>query len=82
MPLYEYQCQECHKDFTLLQSASVKKEETTCSHCGAGGVKTKFSTFSANTSNSSSQNTGPVTAKDLPNSDVLKLPVPRLRSEL
>ena len=81
MPLYEYQCQKCDKDFTLLQSASVNKEETTCSLCGSGEVRHKFSTFSANTS-SSSQNSGPVTSKDLPNRDVLKLPIPRLRSEL
>ncbi len=81
MPLYEYQCQKCGKDFTLLQSASVNKEETTCSHCGAQGVKHKFSTFAPKIGNSMT-NSGPVTAKDLPNPDVLKLPSPRLRSEL
>ena len=81
MPLYEYQCQKCGKDFTLLQSASVNKDETACSHCGSQGVRHKFSTFSANTGKSA-QNAGPVTAKDLPNPDVLKLPIPRLRSEL
>ena len=81
MPLYEYHCQECDKDFTLLQSASVNKEETVCSHCGLQGVKHMFSTFSANTGNSTNSS-GPVTAKDLPNPDVLKLPIPRLRSEL
>ena len=81
MPLYEYQCQKCGKDFTLLQSSSVNKEETVCSHCGSEGVKHKFSTFAANTGKSSSSS-GPVTAKDLPNPDVLKLPIPRLRSEL
>ena len=81
MPLYEYQCEKCEKDFTLLQSASVNKAETVCSHCGSQGVRAKFSTFAANTSNSTRQ-AGPATAKDLPNPDILKLPIPRLRSEL
>ena len=81
MPLYEYECQKCGKDFTLLQSASVNKDETECSHCGARGVKSKFSTFSAR-GGKSATNAGPVTARDLPNPDVLKLPIPRLRSEL
>ena len=81
MPLYEYHCEKCGKDFTLLQSTSVNQSETACSHCNAQGVRRKFSTFTAKTGNLSIK-AAPLTAKDLPNPDILKLPIPRLRSEL
>lgn len=84
MPLYEYHCQECKKDFTLLQSTSVNKEETTCSHCESPNVQYKFSTFAPKTKSISQiyMEKKPATAEDLPNKDILKLPIPRLRSEL
>ena len=82
MPLFEYHCNDCQKDFTLLQSASVNKEETECSECGAKSVDYKFSSFSAKTQKSPMSQAAPVTADELPKKSVLDLPLPRLRSEL
>ena len=83
MPLYEYFCEDCQKELTLLQSASVNKDETTCSECGSSEVNYKFSTFASKTQKvTKSVNRTPVTEKDYPNKDVFKLPIPRLRSEL
>ena len=79
MPLYEYQCADCHKDFTLLQSTSVRKEETVCEKCGSRNVLPKLSTFASKIQKSS---TGPATVNDFPNKDIFKLPIPKLRSDL
>lgn len=81
MPLYEYHCNDCDKEFTLLQPTSVNKEETTCSQCESPNVRHKFSTFSPKISGISKKlkNAGPVTADELPNKDILKLPIPGLR---
>jgi putative FmdB family regulatory protein len=83
MPLYEYFCEDCQKEFTLLQSASVNKEETTCSECSSSRVNHKFSTFASKIQGvTKSTHKIPVTENDYPNKDVFKLPIPRLRSEL
>lgn len=80
MPLYEYYCQSCRKEFTLLQSSNVKKEETVCEVCGSQDVTPKFSTFASKVQRISGS--GPATVNDYPNKDIFKLPIPRLRSEL
>jgi putative FmdB family regulatory protein len=82
MPLFEYYCNDCKKDFTLLQSANVNKEETECPDCETKSVDYKFSSFSAKVAQSSMRRTSPVTADELPKKSVLNLPLPRLRSEL
>ena len=82
MPLFEYYCNHCNKDFTLLQSANVNKEETECPECGKNSVDYKFSAFSAKTQKSAMPQSAPVTAEELPKKSVLDLPLPRLRSEL
>jgi len=83
MPLYEYFCEDCQKEFTLLQSASVNKEETTCSECGSSRVNRRFSTFASKIQGvTKSSSAKPVTEDDYPNKDIFKLPIPRLRSEL
>ncbi|GJL79476.1 MAG: hypothetical protein NPINA01_24650 [Nitrospinaceae bacterium] len=83
MPLYEYYCEDCQKEFTLLQPASVNKEDTTCSECGSSKVNHKFSTFTSKIQGvSKASSKKPVTEDDYPNKDVFKLPIPRLRSEL
>jgi len=83
MPLYEYHCKECDYDFTLLHPATVNKEETACPECGSSQVEHKFSTFSSKIQGvSAASKRGPVTQDELPNKDILKLPLPRLRSEL
>ena len=83
MPLYEYHCDECGQDFTLLQPATVNKEETLCSECGSSRVTHKFSTFASKIQGVSPMSKArPATADDYPNKDIFKLPIPRLRSEL
>ncbi len=83
MPLYEYYCDDCQKEFTLLQPASVNKEETACSECGSSKVAYKFSTFTSKIQGvSAASKKRPVTEDDFPNKDVFKLPIPRLRSDL
>jgi putative FmdB family regulatory protein len=48
MPIYEYQCKKCEKDFEVFYTSqsAVKKEEKmeTCPHCGATEKKKKVST--------------------------------------
>lgn len=83
MPLYEYHCEDCQKDFTLLQPASVNKDETACPECGYSKMNHKFSTFTSKIQGvTKSSSKRPVTEDDYPNKDVFKLPIPRLRSEL
>ena len=81
MPLFEYHCDPCQKDFTLLQLANVNKEETVCPDC-SGHAEYKFSSFASKVQGSTKGKAKPATEADLPNPDVLKLPIPRLRSEL
>ena len=83
MPLYEYYCDNCQKEFTLLQPASVNKEETTCSECGSPKVTYKFSIFTSKIQGvSAASKKKPVTEDDFPNKDIFKLPIPRHISEL
>ena len=79
MPLYEYFCEDCQKEFTLLQSAEVNKEETACSECGSQNTRYQFSTFASKIPGSKQPRKGPVTEKDFPNPDIFKLPIPKLR---
>lgn len=80
MPLYEYFCEKCQKDFTLLQSANVNKEETVCPECDSDKVRHKFSTFSSKIQGvSAASKKPPATMDDFPNKDIFKLPIPRLR---
>lgn len=84
MPLYEYYCEDCRKDFTLLQSASVNKEETVCSECGSSHVRSQMSSFASKIpprTSARSVKAGPVTADELPNKNVLNLPIPKHVSE-
>ena len=80
MPLYEYFCDDCQKEFTLLQPASVNKEETTCAECGSPKVTYKFSTFTSKIQGASPfSKQRPATEDDYPNKDIFKLPIPGLR---
>ena len=81
MPLFEYHCKPCHKDFTLLQSADVNKEETVCTACNTP-AQYRFSTFASKVSGSTKGKAKPVTEDDYPNKDIFKLPIPRLLSDL
>ena len=80
MPLYEYFCEDCQKDFTLLQSASVDKEKTVCPECHSNNVRHVFSTFSQKIAGRSPfAKQRPATEDDYPNKDIFKLPIPGLR---
>ncbi len=45
MPLYEYRCEACTKEFTLLQSMSVAAGKTVCPSCGESRTRRLFSAF-------------------------------------
>ncbi len=45
MPLYEYQCEGCDHQFTLLQTVHVRPGETTCPKCGTQKNHRLFSAF-------------------------------------
>ncbi|MDH5458777.1 MAG: zinc ribbon domain-containing protein [Nitrospinota bacterium] len=84
MPLYEYYCEDCQKGFTLLQSASVNKEETVCSECSSSNVSPQMSSFASKIpprTGTSTMKAGPVTADELPNKSILNLPIPKHVSE-
>ncbi len=49
MPLYEYQCEECAEQFTLLQPMSASADQTSCPSCGKTHVRRLFSAFAAQT---------------------------------
>ncbi|TAK07604.1 MAG: zinc ribbon domain-containing protein [Candidatus Manganitrophaceae bacterium] len=49
MPIYEYTCQDCKKQFSLLQSISSRPEETACPYCGERKSRRLFSTFASKT---------------------------------
>ncbi|MDH4229135.1 MAG: zinc ribbon domain-containing protein [Nitrospirota bacterium] len=45
MPLYEYRCEPCGDEFTLLQPMSVRPGDTTCPACGGREVARRMSVF-------------------------------------
>ena len=47
MPIYEYHCSDCDKDFEKLLDCA--EEATECRHCGGENLKRKFSCFSTRT---------------------------------
>jgi putative FmdB family regulatory protein len=47
MPFYEYQCEECHKEFVLLQAMSAKAEDTECPFCKKKKARKLVSKFSS-----------------------------------
>lgn len=55
MPIYEYVCMVCKKEFTVILSFSEyeAKPEVTCPHCGNDHVERRLSTFFAKTAKKS-----------------------------
>lgn len=45
MPIFEFVCSECGKEFDILISAS-KKDQVECPACGSSQLKKKLSSFS------------------------------------
>jgi len=54
MPIYEYQCEECGKDFTVVMRISEHGQiEIKCEHCKSPKIHQKLSSFYAKTSKKS-----------------------------
>ncbi len=54
MPTYEYECQNCNKKFTVIQSISEHgKTKASCPKCKSGKVKQRISLFTTKTSRKS-----------------------------
>jgi len=47
MPIYEYHCDDCDKDFDTLLAHG--ESASGCRHCGGENIKRKFSCFSTRT---------------------------------
>ena len=45
MPIYEYTCIKCNKDFSALQRIGCTEKDTQCPDCGSKNVKKKISAF-------------------------------------
>ncbi|MDD2998207.1 MAG: zinc ribbon domain-containing protein [Erysipelotrichia bacterium] len=46
MPIYEFECCDCHKSFDKLCSIRDDLTQVTCAHCESKNVKKKMSAFS------------------------------------
>jgi len=54
MPLYTFECQDCHEEFTLkLTFQEREAKESKCPKCGGQNLKPVFSAFYAKTSKKS-----------------------------
>jgi putative FmdB family regulatory protein len=53
MPLYEFGCEECEKDFELLVPGTNWRG-TACPHCGSKKLTKKLSVFAAQNASASS----------------------------
>jgi putative FmdB family regulatory protein len=49
MPIYEYVCEKCRREFSLLRPMSEADSLTACEECGHARAKRKLSLFSART---------------------------------
>ncbi|NWF75554.1 MAG: zinc ribbon domain-containing protein [Nitrospirae bacterium] len=54
MPIYEYICNKCNKNFTLFHWISSTEDEILCPGCGSRDISKKISKFSCSISATSS----------------------------
>ena len=47
MPVFEYHCQSCDREFELLVGVGAGNGSLKCPHCGSDELKKLFSKFSA-----------------------------------
>ena len=50
MPLYEYKCSECGRNFDRLVSISEASKNQVCPHCGGKNTKKQLSVFASKSS--------------------------------
>jgi putative FmdB family regulatory protein len=50
MPIYEYVCETCHREFSLLRPMNQADSPAGCEACGHTQIKRKLSLFSAHNS--------------------------------
>lgn len=53
IPVYEFTCQPCHKNFEIVRPISEASTSVTCPHCGSTDVQRAWSRVSAVTSKKS-----------------------------
>ena len=54
MPVYEYQCKECKKRFSLrMHIEEHEKKRPKCPHCGSRKLSRRYSSFFAKTARKS-----------------------------
>jgi putative FmdB family regulatory protein len=54
MPLYEFNCSKCDKDFELLVHSSNWEGAVACPHCGSKKLTKKLSVFASQVTNGQS----------------------------
>ena len=47
MPVYDYLCQDCHKEFELVLTLTEHEEDVKCPHCGSKHVEQESTAFFA-----------------------------------
>jgi putative FmdB family regulatory protein len=58
MPIYEYVCESCHREFSLLRPMSQADSPAPCEECGHRRTKRKLSLFAAISEGKSVAGTG------------------------
>lgn len=53
MPVYDYECKDCHKSFELVLSLTEHEHEIRCPKCGSSNVEQVLTDFFAVTSKKS-----------------------------
>ncbi|MBN1756640.1 zinc ribbon domain-containing protein [bacterium] len=59
MPIYEYQCEDCGKQFELLIRNTSENNEPKCIHCGSPKIVRKLSAFAVKNDSGSSSSSCP-----------------------
>jgi putative FmdB family regulatory protein len=54
MPLYEFNCSKCDKDFELLVRSSNWEGEAACPHCDSKKLSKKLSVFASSVASATS----------------------------
>jgi len=54
MPIYEYKCEACNHQFSVLQRIGAGNAGLVCEHCGTPKPAKQFSTFASGSGSSSS----------------------------